>query len=931
MIGMSRTAIASVPTKPIDRRKCLTKPTTKQPEPNPHQFKVEFTSILRIRPLSKTKEKDDHVVLEKAQSQHKNVAVAVLHPLVQLTSPDNTANQKRLSHGSPNFIHDGKETDFHFHKILDTNASQESVFYATGLSIASTAMEPLKKSSAEVKSTVVIAIGNAESGKTHTIFGKISKSTGHDQEGLVPRVLESLFSQSKHHVSSKLSFGVRVTLLLVEKNDVIRDLLVEQTQAVPNRNGVRAMVANFEKSDAKDGGEGGGITIEQDPVTNDFIVDGASSQICLSSAHARDLLMLGLQRSLISRLASFGKSISRGHVMVTLQPVLITRTREVEKFGGTICMVDCSSKDNMKKASRSGQMKDSISSDSTFASLLHCFRTIKHNRNVAEGRTDALEILCDDDVSIDGSEISCVSEPKVGLRLPSLKAVPWRQSKVTMLLQPMFSATAPWLGDKNRRQSQSNPKDGTTKVTLLMHVYPGHRDYAEKRSIMNDMEILLGHELSQKIVRRVNTGLERGVRQPAIIEEKSSGEMDIDLSYSHSDDDDDFNSCLDNETPTKRQKRISMPSVPSAPIAVDVLDIADRNFSPLPPPTAPSHNLSAVVQPSAPPSASDFPGVVLPSSGRDFSGSTPGISQRKEPPSRDYIRGKLSSVVASPATTAVAKIPVAFARTAPSPANHATVATTSVIKPPGDDTTKEKSGWMSSTPVKTLASAVTVGKKHGQRALDQIEKLTRTPEVTLINNGTRNERVLTGKEIEEKGDGNQVALLQRLKELENQNARLVDRNMKLDERCEQLERDKSKLESELRDARRQGRQQEWTQQDETAWRQSRKMRLKEQDLIQGPLQQHLTRVEETYQINYKWLESGKQHFALDYPKWWKGARELNERDRALQSLNGPTDLLSPARLPQRPRLTRSLSGEKRKDEVEHSKVNIEQCKRLKKY
>ena len=928
MIGMSRTAIASVPMKPIDRRHCMAKPATKQPEPNAHQYKVEFTSILRIRPLSKTKEKDDHVVLEKAPSQHKNVAVAVLHPLVQLTSPDNTANQKRLSHGSPNFIHDGKETDFHFHKILDTSASQEGVFYATGLSMASTAMEPLKKSHVEVKSTVVIAIGNSESGKTHTIFGKISKSSGSDQEGLVPRVLESLFSQSKHHVSSKLSFGVRVTLLLVEKNEVIRDLLVEQAQTAHSRNGVRAMVANFEKSDAKDGGESGGITIEQDPVTNDFIVDGASNQICLSSAHARDLLMLGLQRSLTSRLASFGKSISRGHVIVTLQPVLITRTREVEKFGGTICMVDCSSKDNLKKASRSGQMKDSISSDSTFASLLHCFRTIKYNKNVAEGRTDALEILCDDDVSVDGSEISCVSEPKLGLRRPSLKTVPWRQSKVTMLLQPMFSATAPWLGDKNRRQSRGNPKDGTTKVTLLINVYPGHRDYAEKRSILNDMEILQSHELSQKIVRRVNTGLERGARQPAIIEEKSSGEMDIDLSYSHSDDDDDFNSCLDNETPTKRQKRISMPS---APIVGDVLEIADRNFSPMPPPMAPSHKPVVGVQPSAPSCANDFPGVDLQSSGREYPGSKSGINEKKEPPSRDYIRGKLSSVVASPAPNVAAKIPVAFARTAPSPATPAVVATPSFIKPAGNDTNKEKTGWMSSTPVKTLASAVTVGKKHGQRALDQLEKLTRTPDMTLNNNGTRNVDDRMATEFEEKDDVTQVALRQRLKELENQNARLVERNVKLDERCEQLERDKSRLESQLRDSRRQERQHEWTQQDEIAWRQSRKMRLKEQDLIQGPLQQHLIRVEETYQINSKWLDSGKQHFPLDYPKWWKGARELNERDRSLQAMNGPADVLSPARFPQRPELTRSLSGENRKDQVEHCKVNIEECKRLKKY
>ena len=951
----------------------------KQQEPHSHQYNVDFTSILRIRPLLKSKEKEDHVVLEKSQQQHKNAAVAVMHPLPHLTSP----GARPLTSGSPNFIQDRREQDFHFHKILDTSASQESVFYAMGLSMASTAMEPLKKSSVQVKSAVVVAMGNAESGKTHTVFGKFSKSGGHDQEGIVPRVLESLFSQSKHHVSTKSSFGVRLTLLQVEKKDVVRDLLVEQKQSTPNRHGVMALVANLEKSDDKEGGDTGGVTIEQDPITSDFVVEGASSQICRSATEARELLQVGFQRSQTSRLASFGKQTSRGHVVITLQPVLINRTREIERFGGTICVVDLASKEKGKKASRSGQMKDSISSDSTLAALMHCFRTIKHNKNVAEGRTSELDILCDDDLSVDDSEISCVSEPKLGVNLPSLKAVPWRQSKVTMLLQPLFSASAPWLGDKNRRHSGSNPDDGTTNVTLLMNAYPGHRDYAEKQSTLNDLEVLQGYEISKKIMRRVQTGLNAGHRQPPTIDDKGSADIDIAMSYSTSDDE-DFNSCMDDETPTKRKKRDSLPMEtvesprPSAPMDMD-MEAVSGEFAPMPPPTAPSHNPDREIidsKPSAPDFANDFPGVTLPSSSRDIERSTdttPGINQ-KQPPSRDYIRTKLANPNPSKGPSTV-KSPPLQARVASSPN----------IQPPAGEKIKERSGWMNRSPVKTLASAVTVGRKQGLRALDKIDKLTRAPEVSSNHDNSRNleakralekkdklskapevrsnhsdsrnleaKRALEKKdklsrapevrsnhnnsrnvsarlssEFEVKDDVTQNALLQRLKILEEQNDRLVDRNVKLEDKCEHLGKENSRLESQLREKGRAERQQEWTQQDEAAWRHSRKIRLAEQDLIQGPLQNHLGNVEQTYQINQKFLESGKQHFSLGFPKWWKGAKELNERDRTLQPMNDSEGLPSPAR-PRRIELTRKLSGEKRKDK-NHTAVDIEQYKRLKKY
>jgi hypothetical protein len=913
MIGMTRIPMAPYmqsDQSTTDRRKALVncKPTKPKEEAFAHQNRVDFTSILRIRPLSKTKEKDDHIVLEKSQSQHKNVAVAVMHPLMtQLLSPE---SKGRLSIDSGNFIHDRKGSDFHFHKILDTTASQEGVFYASGLTIASTAMEPLKKNHVQVKSTVVVAIGNSESGKTHTIFGKVSKSSG-SEEGIVPRILDSLFSQSKHHVSSKLSFAVRMQLLLVDKNEDIHDLLVEQIPTRVTRNGVRAMVASFEKSTDKDSSDFRRITIEQDPVTNDFILDGITNQICLSSAQAREWLILGLQRSYSPRLANFGRGSSRGHVIITLQPVLVTRTREIEKFGGSICLVDFLSNDKAKKSSRSGQMKDSISGDTTLSAVMHCFRIIKHNRYVTDGKTDCLNILGNDDASADGSDISCVSEPKLHSDIPSIKPVPWRQSMLTMLLQPMFSGTAPWLGDKECRQPKPGSEDGVTNVTMLLHVYPGHRDYAEKRSLLNDLEILQGHELSKKVIRRAMTGLDFGVEQHIGYKDEPES---IDVTGMDEDCDEDE----DDDTPLKCLPSPVEMSKPSAPIIFDQVDYLNKAVSEIP-------------IPSAPRGTSELDNVLHIKS--TISG--------KDPPSREYIRSKMASTIASTDSvtlrpplvqTVGSNLPKVERKIKESAENTSKKVPMFPSTHPSSNSDCGKKGGVSPR-VKQEKSVETM--ERNQRALTQIDNIKRIPnEVLRSHSPTGNiSESVSGNENCNKSVKTKIpeSILLRIQQLEEQNTRLTARNQKLEDLCESLEQKNLVLKNQLLEQQRNNRQREWTNQDEVAWRHSRKLRLAQQDLIQDTLHKHLTQVENTHQVNNTWMESGKLHFPLEYPKWWKGAKDLDERDRRIEAIS-KQNCASPnyARiLSPKPHVARKYSMEKRKGKVKQPKVSLEQYKRLK--
>jgi predicted RNase H-like nuclease (RuvC/YqgF family) len=165
-------------------------------------------------------------------------------------------------------------------------------------------------------------------------------------------------------------------------------------------------------------------------------------------------------------------------------------------------------------------------------------------------------------------------------------------------------------------------------------------------------------------------------------------------------------------------------------------------------------------------------------------------------------------------------------------------------------------------------------------------------------------------EFQVEPEAHHAAHRQRIQELEDQNAVLVERNMMLEQNVQELQQKTQRLQKELREARRSARQVEWTAQEEQEWHTSRRLRRQEQDLIKSPLKQHLTKVEDTFQINHRWLvESGKPHYALSYPKWWTGAKELDARDHSLA--------LEPHH---------ELGGEKRK-----TNPDLDQYKRLKKY
>jgi hypothetical protein len=871
---------------------------------------------LRIRPLLK-KEKDDAIILEPANSnkrKNNNMQVAVLHPsMAHLSSPQQQLQRTSGNLSSPKFIQQGKCEEFHFDQIFDSSCTQDDVYYSMGLNMATQAMEPLTKKSATIHNHVALVMGVAHAGKTFSALGemdKLSRSHRQEQDGLVPRIVESLYSQSKHFVSSKKSFAVRIMLVQVEQ-DVVHDLLHDisngNSETPPSsrkKSGVMAMVASFEGSGTKNVKE---VVMEQDTTTLEYVPD-ATVKTCWSASEARQVLHQGLSRGLSSKFAGLGKGHSRGHTLITMQPVIIRGSRRdstaVDKCGGTITFLDMAASDSRVGARKSrattsgGTVRDAIADNSCFSAVQHVLRTIKHNQEVLSGKVSPEVVDCGDEDTFDGSELSNVSEPKVSKNTAaSIKPVPYRQSKVTMLLQPHFTNAGQWNLDR---------KKTSTFVTTLMTTYPGHRDYAEKRSLLNDLELLLGSDIAKRMKHDVNTGLDTGT--PKHVKSKTTTLDDTSEETSSLEMSDDDDGGL---VPQQRVEQPVQAAVPFAPSYEEDDDVDDVMPEPLPPPYAPGSQASLLhAQVSAPPIEQVYDAGVGASSILDVTTEMQLSPAVPDPPSSQRRKHvvDLPGVTIPPRMSASPYLSCSTPRRAPTPPSVNRTPSTNYKSPPLVDANRNKPlvamasissqpniqpprsinkenspsttthrdsppsrNWKETSPMKTISRAVHSSKKHGRKAMDKMDK---------IMDRTVTKRM--SSEFEPEPEASTSALLHRVKVLEKQNAKLTETNEALTEKCEQLTNENERLRRSVNSSKMQWRRDCWTEQDEEDWKRSLRIRREQQDLIKSPLREHLENVHESYETCNQWMRANKVPFSLQFPSHWQRATALDERDRALQ-------------------------------------------------
>ena len=430
------------------------------------ECEVKIKTVVRIRPLLK-KEKNDTIVLEERNiSESSGDGVVVLKSLK--SSPDGMNPESTLCNGS---------AEFHFNHVLPESTSQDKVYYTLGLPVVTATMNSLKKQTKDgrmYKSHLLISTGVENSGKTYTCFGgtPIPKRRA-AQDGLVPRILDSLFSQSNHAGDSSKAFTVQISILQVshmkggQNNDKesgqIHDLIADATTSSKNKIfsaspkkkknlNVRNMAARFERALPSPKGR----KIQKIPDSKAVLdVENLkpTTKNCRDILEAREVLQNALSTS--QKLSS-GSENQKTHMYITMQPVV-----DGVKHGDKICVLDMSGleEENMIRGIRG---KETIASNTNpeYSAILNCLQALKHNSNIMNSTSSS-------------------SSQK-------LKPVPFRHHMITKLLNPLFIQSS------------------FVETTVLIAAYPGHADFQQKTNLLKEIESLNSFDpgMSKKEITR---------------------------------------------------------------------------------------------------------------------------------------------------------------------------------------------------------------------------------------------------------------------------------------------------------------------------------------------------------------------------------------------------------------------------------------------
>lgn len=438
----------------------------------------KFQSVVRVRPPLK-KQNEDHVVLEALSD---GTAVA-LHPSVkELMSPHSVST-----------VQTGQDVEFPCDMALPSNISQEKVYFKVGRPIALAAMESLKREKKKKTTHLILAMGPAQSGKSFTCMGNASSLSKRKSEtdGLIPRMVDSLFFQSLHSSTcnqSNVTFVVEVSVLQVNqsKSNPSECKIIDLMQPVPSRSprssnpvGAIGSIATTILGGTKNAQPAQKtryaelnepVKVKQDPKSSECILTNATVKQCSSIEDTR----LSLQKAL-ARSRQVTSKKYQCHILFQLQPVLISkRSGRFVLEGEPIAVLDMASWE--KRSSKSRSRDAFLNHDDAHTAVMHCLKAMQHNK-----------------------EILSADEPSKS----KLRQIPFLQHQATMLLQPLFSSK----------------HTNKTSVTLLLNVSPGAKDYSEKKRLLSEMVQLHRPELTLD----ASTGISKQPNRKRVQTEDSSG------------------------------------------------------------------------------------------------------------------------------------------------------------------------------------------------------------------------------------------------------------------------------------------------------------------------------------------------------------------------------------------------------------------------
>jgi len=426
---------------------------------------------------------------------------------------------------------------YQFDSILNEKTTQAATYDSVGVVAALDATEPLMKSSTrnrnnndhQTKDHVIFTLGTSNSGKTHTAIGSGGEGSAGYGQGLAPRLIDDLFRQydrrpslfdtsstgttrgaenmSTSSGSNKrddgLAYALRLTMVHVHGSKVYdmlstsiasgdgptdgaggrtgttttsssRPSISKRMSHASGASSVKKMVASMENYAggsstnselSRPDGDIEEVRLVKSSKTGLFRAD-ANVETCREFLEAQETLYDGLDEVVVDGSDNTIKR-SRGHTIVTVQPVLVNAKDEIEKEGGKVTIIDLAVNEPQGSGSsrKGGEISTSSAKNETVAAVLECLNSIKKY----SGRNGSIN-----NANPTGSSSGKKKKKK---KDTSSDEISYRENKLTMLMQPLFS-------------NGKGVEERTTAVTLLVAASQEGKDYSEKKTLLAAVESL---------------------------------------------------------------------------------------------------------------------------------------------------------------------------------------------------------------------------------------------------------------------------------------------------------------------------------------------------------------------------------------------------------------------------------------------------------
>ncbi|GFH47367.1 hypothetical protein CTEN210_03842 [Chaetoceros tenuissimus] len=422
------------------------------PKKNKATTRVEFKTVLRLRPLNQ-QEQDETQVLCIPNGSTNTIVLQ---------------NEDRPSSSTPcqNRIQK-KRQQYHFDQIIASDQSQQEMYLAMqGKQLVYDTFEPMiSVSSPNVHSNVtnnhvIFSLGTSNSGKTYTLLG--GEEYTKESEGLIPRLIDDVFYIGQQDsvkdalilkLGNKFGYEIKSDDIQAEMDismiHVYQDKAFDMLSSINKNNsaGKKAKRTShvFDRVNAIEHNRRSHENEELQELRNG---QEPCAVRCKTLAFAQNMLMEGMKHNTVAATKNNTRS-SRGHTFITIRPAFYFKTEAGDKKrvkGTSITVIDLAGTERISSDDMDRRLfNESSKINSSISAVLNCLRSIKDNQ--------------------------CTS---------------YRDNKLTMLMKPLFT-------DKAGKTSQNT----ITQVKVLLSAYPGTKDYCEKKHLLSQVDSFRGIGLTE--------------------------------------------------------------------------------------------------------------------------------------------------------------------------------------------------------------------------------------------------------------------------------------------------------------------------------------------------------------------------------------------------------------------------------------------------